>query len=170
MKQKRHPVHITILSLILLSFVFTILYLFYKPETVKTVEFNHYNKLHVDYLNIKEHIAYDTKAYFFCSPNNDDCIYTDTEIIPALLDIANTEIFDQIYYVDITDINENILPSALKNHLGFSNYPAFAVLSYENNKIVVHSVYEWRDDSVFTVQNLKQWMVENQLWKTEYTN
>ncbi len=170
MKQKRHPIHLSILAFIVMSMLLSILYLFFQPKEVEIVEFNHYNSLHVDYLNIKEHIGNDTKAYFFCSFENADCIYTDTEIIPALLDIANTDVFDQIYFVDITEINENILPSALKDHLGFSNYPAFALLSYENDKIQVHSVYEWRDDSLFTAQNIKQWMVENQLWKAEYTN
>ncbi len=170
MKTKKHPIHLTLLSIIVLVMISALVYLFFKPEEVELVEFKHYNDLHVDYLNIKEHIGNETRAYFFCSAENADCVYTDTEIIPALLDIANTDVFDQIYYVDITDINENILPSALKSHLGFSNYPAFAVLSYENEKIQIHSVYEWRDDSVFTAQNIKQWMVENQLWKIEYTN
>ncbi len=170
MKKKSHKIHLSILSLIVVTMIALPLYLFYEPQDEIIVEFNHYNDLHVEYLNIKEHIGYDTKAYFFCSSSNDDCIYTDTEIIPELLSIANTEKFDQIYYVDVTDIDANILPSALKEHLGFSNYPAFAILSYENSRILVHSVYEWNDNEVFSAQKIKQWMVENNLWKKDYTN
>lgn len=170
MKNKSHKIHLTILSFIILSMLFTLLFIFYKPQEKQVVEFNHYNTLQVDYLNIKEHLGNETKAYFFCSSSNADCIYTDTEIIPELLNIANTERFDQIYYVDITGIDENILPSALKNHIGFSNYPAFVMLSYSENKLQIHSVYEWSDDAVFTAINIKQWMVGNNLWKAEYTN
>lgn len=170
MKTKRHFLQISIITMILMIMISMTLFIFYKPQEDIIVDFNHYNPVEVDYLSIKDHLGYETKAYFFCSKENIDCIYTDTEIIPNLLTIANTERFEQIYFVDITSIDENILPSALKNHLGFSNYPAFVLLSYTDNNFIIHAVYEWKDDAVFTIQNLKQWMQENNLWKNEYTN
>lgn len=170
MKKRTHYIQLLVLILITIIILTTTLLLFIEPKDPIVTNFDHYNTLKVDYLNIKEHIGSSKKAYFFCSESNADCIYTDTEIIPALINSANTNRFDQIYYVDITDINENILPSALKKHLGFAQYPAFALLSYENNKIIIHSVYEWKEDSIFSAVGIKQWMVENELWKIEYTN
>jgi len=110
------------------------------------------------------------KAYFFCTKNNKDCRYIDTEMLDILNIDAHVERFDNIFLVDTASLDKTILPSALKSRFGFSDVPAFAILSYENGTILVHSVLQWTNASPFTAANLKEWMKENKLWLTEYTN
>ena len=110
------------------------------------------------------------RAFFFCTESNADCRYIDTKMIRVLIEDANTSRFDHITLVDTATMNPAILPSVTKATLGFAHIPAFAILSYRNDKIIVHAVLEWTTETPFTSLNLKDWMKENDLWLNEYTN
>ena len=83
---------------------------------------------------------------------------------------AHIERFNNLILVDTATLDSSILPSALKDRFGFSDYPAFAILSYENGSVVIHSVLQWTNTDPFTMLDLKDWMKENKLWLKEYTN
>lgn len=161
---------ILILIGLLLASISFVIYSQFTQQSNTYFEVEILNETKVDYLNLRIHVGQEPKAYFFCSPENEDCQYTYTEILVPLIKSANIERFENIYYVDITEIDENILPSALKNHLGFSKYPAFVILWKENNQIMYKSVLEWSDDAIFTSNSIRAWMIENQLWLKQYSN
>ena len=110
------------------------------------------------------------RAFFFCTQADTDCRYIDTKMIRVLIADANTQRFDHITLVDTSSMNLAVLPSVTKATYGFSHFPAFAILSYRNGKIIVHAVLEWEKEAPFTFLNLKDWMKENDLWLNEYTN
>lgn len=157
-------------SILLVGAVVLSLYLYFQPREDIKDPFKSLNSEPVVYANLLSHVSVEPKAYFFCSLENADCLYTMHEVIEPLLVSANTMQFDQIHFVDISEIDANILPSALKQHLGFSRYPAFVMVSKVDTRLYAHSVYEWNDEQIFTPLGLKAWMVENGLWKTDYTN
>jgi len=72
--------------------------------------------------------------------------------------------------LNYNELDENVLPSAIKSRLGFSHFPAFVTLSKVNDKVIVHSVLEWNDDMNFTKADLQDWMIQNELWLDEYTD
>lgn len=161
---------VIILLLILVASVSFAIYNQFTKARNSNFEIDILNTTKVEYLELLNHTSYEPKAYFFCSPESEDCYYTYTEILIPLVKVANVERFENIFYVDITEIDENILPSALKNHLGFSQYPAFVLLWKENGILQFKSVLEWSDESIFTVNSIRSWMIENNLWLEQYSN
>jgi hypothetical protein len=160
----------TLITLIGLAIVIASLYFIFIPDKNTQQPFDQLNPVKIEYSDLINHLEEKPQAFFFCTETHPDCLYIDNEILDALIEDANTDRFMQIFFVDATPIDETILPSAIKKSLGFSRYPAFALLSKEQNKIIVHSVYEWSDEAIFTMLGLKAWMNDNGLWLPEYTN
>jgi len=146
------------------------LYVFYSAKKQDVIVFEGINAQVIDYKNLIQSMTTESKAYFFCTKTNIDCRYIDTEMIDVLNIDAHVERFENIILVDTATLDKTILPSALKSRFGFSDVPAFAILSYENGAIVIHNVLQWTNSDPFTALDLKEWMKENKLWLSEYTN
>ena len=158
------------LLFVLLTLVGVFLFNYFKPDEQSFEPFDSLNVIKIDYLDLLNQINEKPKAFFFCAIGNQNCTYTENEIIEPLLKSASVNRFEQIYFVDAKELNENVLPSAIKERLGFAHFPAFVILSKVEGKIVIQSVLEWDDAMNFTQYDLKNWMIQNQLWLDEYTN
>lgn len=169
MKIKR-PRKKQLILIVLALAVFLSLYVFFLAKKQDIVYFEGLNPTTIPYEDLIQSMDSTPKAYFFCTENNIDCRYIDAEMIDILLIDAHVARFDNLILVDTATLDKTILPSALKDRFGFSGFPAFAILSYENGTIVVHSVLEWTNSDPFTMLDLKDWMKENKLWLKEYTN
>jgi len=150
--------------------VFLSLYVFLQAKKQTVIYFEGLNQETITFRSLVPSMTADSKAYFFCDNSDIDCRYIDTEMIDILLIDAHVQRFDNIILVDTSTLDQTILPSALLSRYGFSDFPAFAILSYENGAIVVHSVLEWKNSDPFTMLDLKEWMKDNKLWLKEYTN
>jgi hypothetical protein len=146
------------------------LYFFYSAKKQEAVVFEGINAQVIEYKDLIQSLSSEGQTYFFCTKTNIDCRYIDTEMIDVLNIDAHVERFDNILLVDTATLDNTILPSALKSRFGFSDVPAFAILSYENGSIVIHEVLQWTNEDPFTALDLKEWMKENKLWLSEYTN
>jgi len=169
MKIKRSIKKQLILIIVALA-VFLSLYVFFLAKKQTIVYFEGLNAETIPYEDLIPTMDSSPKAYFFCTENSVDCRYIDSEMIDILLIDAHVSRFDNILLVDTATLDKSILPSALKARFGFSGFPAFAILSYENGTVVIHSVLEWTNSDPFTMLDLKDWMKENKLWLKEYTN
>lgn len=161
------------ISLIFISIIVVVsiqLFYYFMPTEQNLELFKNLNPVTIEYKDLNNHLTETVQAYFFCTYDDQNCLYTHNEIIKPLLLSASAERFERITYVDATALDENVLPSAIKSRLGFSHYPAFVTLSKVNDKIIVHSVLEWNDDMNFTKVDLRDWMIQNQLWLDEYTD
>lgn len=150
--------------------VFLSLYVYYMAKKQDVIYFKGLNPETVSFEDLTQTMSTTPAAYFFCETDNPDCRYIDTEMINILLIDAHTERFNNLILVDTKTLDSDILPSALLARYGFSGVPAFAILSYENGTIVIHSVLQWSTAEPFTMLDLKDWMKENKLWLPEYTN
>lgn len=166
----KNLIKILIPTLLLTILIIVTLFFYFMPTEQELGIFDNLNEQKIDYKDLNNHLNESVQAYFFCSEENQNCIYTHNEIVKPLILSASTERFNRIFYVNAEELDENVLPSAIRNRLGFSHYPAFVTLSIVNNKIVVHSVLEWNDDMNFTKVDLKDWMIQNDLWLEEYTD
>lgn len=161
------------ISLIFISIIVVVsiqLFYYFMPTEQNLELFKNLNPVTIEYKDLNNHLTETVQAYFFCTYDDQNCLYTHNEIIKPLLLSASAERFERITFVDATALDENVLPSAIKSRLGFSHYPAFVTLSKVNDKIIVHSVLEWNDDMNFTKVDLRDWMIQNQLWLDEYTD
>ncbi len=159
-----------ILMLVIVMALFFSLYFFYSAKKQEFIVFEGINAQVIEYKDLIQTMSTESKAYFFCTKTNIDCRYIDTEMIDVLNIDAHVERFDNIILVDTATLDKTILPSALKSRFGFSDVPAFAILSYENGSVVIHKVLQWTNTDPFTALDLKEWMKENKLWLSEYTN
>lgn len=161
------------ISLIFISIIVVVsiqLFYYFMPTEQNLELFKNLNPVTIEYKDLNNHLTETVQAYFLCTYDDQNCLYTHNEIIKPLLLSASAERFERITFVDATALDENVLPSAIKSRLGFSHYPAFVTLSKVNDKIIVHSVLEWNDDMNFTKVDLRDWMIQNQLWLDEYTD
>jgi hypothetical protein len=169
MKINRFKIRRILIMAIALALVLS-LYIFYSAKKQEVIVFEGINDQGIDYKGLIQSMSSESQAYFFCTKTNIDCRYIDTEMIDVLNIDAHVESFENIVLVDTATLDKTILPSALKSRFGFSDVPAFAILSYENGSIVIHSVLQWTNTNPFTALDLKEWMKENKLWLSEYTN
>ncbi len=163
-------IRLLFLSLIFLILVGVFLFNYFKPDEQILEPYDSLNVVKIDYIDLLNQVDESPKAFFFCTLGNQNCTYTENEIIEPLLKSASTTRFEQIYFVDVKELNQNVLPSAIKERLGFSHFPAFVVLSKVDGKLNILSVLEWNDAMNFTQYDLKNWMIQNHLWLDEYTN
>lgn len=166
----KNLIKILIPTLLLIILLIVALFFYFMPTEQELGIFDNLNEQKIEYKDLNSHLNETVQAYFFCSEENQNCIYTHNEIVKPLILSASTERFNKIFYVNAEELDENVLPSAIRNRLGFSHYPAFVTLSIVNDKIVVHSVLEWNDDMNFTKVDLRDWMIQNELWLEEYTD
>ena len=159
-----------IVILILALAVFLTLYVFLSAKKQPVVYFKGLNAESIPYDDLISHMTETPSAYFFCTNTDLDCRFIDTEILNMLLIDAHVERFENIVLVDTKTLGNTVLPSALLARFGFSDFPAFALLSYKNGSIVVHNVLQWTNSNPLTMLDLKEWMKENKLWLAEYTN
>lgn len=163
-------IRLLLLIFVLLTLVGVLLFNYFKPDEQVLEPFDSLNVEKIEYIDLLNQVDERPKAFFFCTLGNQNCSYTENEIIEPLLKSASTDRFDQIYFVDVKELNQNVLPSAIKERLGFSRFPAFVLLSKVDGKMNILSVLEWNDAMNFTQYDLKNWMIQNQLWLDEYTN
>lgn len=156
-----------LLSALLIIVLATGLFFYFQPNQAEDNKMV-LNQTMIRYEDLKYHLQTEPKAFFFCVKSDQNCVYTENEIIKPLLNNAGVSTFDQIHYVDASALDKNLLPSAIKQRLGFTHYPAFVVLSQEGDKITVHSVLAWNDSVQLSQYDLKNWMKENKLWLDTY--
>lgn len=159
-----------IIVIVVLILTIVISYFWFSARRQTLTYFKNLAKDQIPFNELLDVLDETPRAFFFCTQDNADCRYIDTKMIRVLTSDANTERFDHITLVDTATMNLAVLPSVTKATYGFSHFPAFAILSYRNGKIVVHAVLEWEKDAPFTFLNLKDWMKDNDLWLNEYTN
>jgi len=166
----KNLVKLSILALIIIIVASTVLFYYFMPTEQELDIFNNLNEQKLEYSELNNHLNENIQAYFFCQETNQNCIYTQNEIIKPLILSASAIRFERIFYVNSNELDENVLPSAIKSRLGFAHFPAFVTLSKVNDKVIVHSVLEWNDDMNFTKADLQDWMIQNELWLDEYTD
>ena len=144
------------------------LVIFFQPKPQNTITFDRLYPTQIHYRNFERYVDKVDRAYFFCSLDSINCQYVYQDILVPLMNVAGTERFEQIFFVNADILKQDILPSAIKNRLGFEEMPAFVILRKEQNRIVYRNVYAWSDSNPMTLNQLKLWMIDNNLWLESY--
>jgi hypothetical protein len=65
----------------------------------------------------------------------------------------------------MTYARQNISPVKFKQVWGFSSYPAFVAIEVSEGQILINSVIEWSVNNPIGKEDVKNWMIENDIWK-----
>jgi hypothetical protein len=107
---------------------------------------------------------------YFCESGSSDCEFVKNDLMVKLAQDANVTTFKDIESVDISGLSKDISTNALRNAWGFSHFPAFVAYDSSNQTIVAQKVLEWDAGLPFSVEDIKTWMKDVGIWRTEYTN
>lgn len=103
--------------------------------------------------------------YYFCSIDNDDCLYINDYVLKPLAATLDVDTIDIIEYVDLSTLSSEWTPQRLKNQWGFDAFPAFvAVQSSSNGNQEILSVLQWNAENPIDQDSLRNWMIENNIW------
>jgi len=162
-EMKRYIITLLTPVILIVVLVYSLVF-FFDPKPTLTENFNSINPIRIPYAQLDRYVDSAQRAFFFCYEDNINCRYVSKDIIAPLVISAGVKRFDHIFLVDSQPLRNDILPSAIRERLGFEAVPAFVILSKVDNKIVYHSVLEWKDSQPITSANLKFWMIANGIW------
>lgn len=103
--------------------------------------------------------------YYFCTPENTDCMYVQEYVLKPLAAILEVEQISILEYIDISTLSVEWTPQRLKNQWGFDNFPAFVTTeTLEDGSRAILSVLSWNAEDPIDQNDLKNWMIKNQIW------
>lgn len=139
---------------------------YYQPKPAPLVLINYARSISIPFENAEKEIASSTgrQYYWFCD-GSVNCHFLNDNVLRPLADEIKASEFPEFTFVDMSNIRKDISPGRLKATWGFSAFPAFVALEYKDNKIVIHSVLEWRNSAPIGRNELRNWMIENGIWR-----
>ena len=164
---KRYIITLSTLILLVIGLSFSLI-LFFQNEADTQVDFDRLYPSVILYEKLDQHVRDFPQAYFFCTTTSVNCVYVYKDILIPLMNNAGVERFEQIFFVEASILEKDILPSAMLQRLGFEEMPAFVLLRKDQNRMVYENVYAWNDAAPITLGRLKQWMLDNGLWLPSY--
>ncbi|MGB4985082.1 MAG: hypothetical protein WBO70_04865 [Erysipelotrichaceae bacterium] len=158
---------IIILSILLAIGTFVTLYLYNMPQKIEVVsnEITDYNRL--TYQNIEDYVKQQSENVFlyFCSYENNNCIYINNIIIPNIIRDYNLKGLKDIQFVDLSNIDTSFY--RFRRKWTIKEFPAFINAKYnlESETIEVKSILQWDDKVQITQDNLVKWLKDNGIIK-----
>lgn len=158
---------IILVALGLASGLFYTLFQLYQPTPAPLVLINYARVLSFDYEDINDFVINrDGKHYlFFCDDSVDCQFVNDNMLRPLSKEIKDEDDFPSLIFVDMTKIREDMSPARLFNKWGITQYPAFVALEVSEKEKTILNVLEWSVSNPFSKDQVKQWMIENNIWK-----
>ena len=121
----------------------------------------------IDYASVRDYTLSDQTGdvhyYYFCSPENNDCIYMQNTVLKTIEDEENIDLFSILEYVDITDLINNLQINTLKTEWSINNFPAFVTCHVENNTIVIDHAISASSQSPLSKEAIKLWLHQSGL-------
>ena len=155
---------ITLFSSALLVIVY--IHAYFQPTPVPLVLIDYARSVSVDYNDILETIKQEDNVYtlWFCDASV-DCIFVNDNMLRPLSRQVRQEDFPDLIFVDMSLIRSDISPARLNQSWGFSSYPAFVAVEVKEGEVTILNVLQWNVRTPFGQQELKQWMIYNNIWK-----
>lgn len=142
------------------------IHLFYQPQPAPLVLLDYARTLSFDYDDINQYVkARDGKHYlFFCDASIDCQFVNDNYLRPLSKEVRESD-FPDLIFVDMSLVKEDISPARLQNEWGFTRYPAFVAISIQEKQKTIDNVLQWNLSSPYSKADIKQWMIDNEIWK-----
>lgn len=142
------------------------LYLAYQPTPAPLVLIDYARVLSFDYNDIKDYITnHEGKHYLLFCDDGVDCKFMNDNMLRPLSKEVKEEDFPSLIFVDMTQVREDTSPARFFNAWGFTHYPAFVAVEVVNKEKTILNVLEWSVSEPFGKAQIKQWMIDNEIWK-----
>ncbi len=155
---------ISFLVLLMIYSTFIIGFKYFEPENDEILETS-LDTTVIDYASAENYTVNSGVSsvhfYFFCSPQNDDCIYMENTVMRTVESDIGVSMSDLFEYIDVTSLEEQYELNRLKEDWNIDDYPGFAVCHVENRTIVIDSTLSWKDTQPLSAFELKQWLKDN---------
>ena len=150
---------------VVLSAMILYAYNYFKPIAAPLVLIDYARSISVPYNDLEDYLNEDGKYYlWFCDGSTDCTFINDTALRPLANEIKTGE-FPEITFVDMTFARKNISPARLKQLWGFTAYPAFVAIEVLEGQRLINSVIQWGINNPIGKDDVKNWMIENDIWK-----
>lgn len=103
-------------------------------------------------------------CYFFCSPQNDDCIYMENTVMRTVESDIGLSMSSVFEYIDVTSLDSTGGIIRLKEEWGLDDYPGFVLCHVQDGGIIIDSTLSWDSSRPLSVFELKQWLRSNGLY------
>ncbi len=158
----------TVMTFLLVYSAILVGYKIFEPHQDET---HTYNLDMLDYDTLRDYTLNSGRSaihyYFFCSPEEADCIYVQNTLIYSTANATELNLRDIIEYVNLSQVVEGTRLARLKEEWGLTTYPSFLACHNENEKIVVDNVLEWNPEQPLSTDNLISWLRLNGLYDGE---
>ena len=142
------------------------LYLAYQPTPVPLVLIDYARVLSFDYNDVNDYIIErEGKHYLLFCDDSVDCKFVNDNMLRPLSKEVKEEDFPELIFVDMTQIRDDTSPARIFNSWGFINYPAFVTVEIVEKEKTILNVLEWSVSEPFGKAEIKQWMIDNEIWK-----
>lgn len=160
-----------LMSFMTVVLVYTLLlvgFRLFEPEKISSSSFeNHTNLELLNYETLKDYTMNSGPSvihyYFFCSPENNDCVYVHDTILTSVAGKTNLDLYHLIEYVDISALEQRLETNRLKTEWTINTYPALLACRVENGKIIVSNKIEWDSNHPISDDDIIQWLTKNGL-------
>jgi len=106
----------------------------------------------------------DTKVFYFCSYENENCDYVNTTVLKNLADNLLVDELENIYYVDLSHASTTAV-AKFKRQWGFTQYPAFAIIKSDADGYETLSSLGYNEAAPFSSDDVKNWLITNNIWQ-----
>ena len=142
------------------------IHLFYQPQPAPLVLLDYGRTISFDYEDIDGYVKNrDGKHYLFFCDSSIDCQFVNDNYLKPLTNEVKESDFVDLIFVDMSHVREDISPTRFLNDWGFSTYPAFVAISVEEQQKTIDNVLQWELSNPFSKADIKQWMIDNEIWK-----
>lgn len=103
------------------------------------------------------------KVIYYCSQDNQDCEYLDSQIFSHIELELGVELSN---FIQIIDVNELEVQSASKRKemYGFANYPAFVILEKnEAGEYIKTDCFQYDSAAPWTIEQVKAWLADRDI-------
>ena len=158
---------ISFLVLLMIYSAFVVGFRIFEPEKE---EINHtsLDTTVVDYASARNYTlssgTSSVHCYFFCSPQNDDCIYMENTVMRTVESDAGISMSGIFEYIDVTSLDSTNDLNRLKEEWNLDDYPGFVLCHVEGDEIIIDSALSWDSSRPLSVFELKQWLRANGLY------
>lgn len=139
---------------------------YFQPTPVPLVLIDYARSVSIEYNDILDHIKeQDGKYYLLFCDGGVDCVFVNDNMLKPLSREVRQEDFPDLIFVDMSLVRSDISPARLNQLWGFTSFPAFVAVEVVEKQVNVLNVLQWGGRTPFGKAELKQWMINNQIWK-----
>ncbi len=155
----------TFLVLLVLYSGIVVGYAAFEPTTLDATMSNLSTYDIIDYASVHDYTISDQTGdihyYFFCSPEENDCIYMQNTVLKTIQNEEKIDLSSILEYVDITDLVQNLEINTLKTEWSINSFPAFVACHVENDSIIIDHAISSSTTSPLTKDEIKVWLSQS---------